>query len=52
MKLNVAQLMKSPVGTTREYDLEETLREVEDQPLTSLMVAFAAGFLLSRVLSR
>ena len=34
MKLNVAQLMKSPVGTTREYDLEETLREVEDQPLT------------------
>ncbi|HEX6510914.1 MAG TPA: DUF177 domain-containing protein [Chloroflexota bacterium] len=34
MKLNVAQLLKSPVGTTREYDLEETLREVEDQPLT------------------
>jgi uncharacterized protein len=34
VKLNVAQLMKSPVGTTREYDLEETLREVEDQKLT------------------
>ncbi len=34
MKLNVAQLMKSPVGATREYDLEETLREVEDQRLT------------------
>lgn len=34
MKLNVAQLMKSAVGTTREYDLEETLREIEDQPLT------------------
>src|SRR5579871_2423800 len=26
--------MKSPVGTTREYDLEETFSEVEDQPLT------------------
>jgi len=34
VKLNVAQLLKSPVGTTREYDLEETLREVEDQALT------------------
>jgi len=34
MKLNVAQLMKSPVGTTREYDVEETFREIEDQPLT------------------
>jgi len=34
VKLNVAQLMKSPVGTTREYDLEETFREVEDQQLT------------------
>ena len=33
MKLNVAQLLKSPVGTTREYDLEETLEEVEDQQL-------------------
>jgi uncharacterized protein len=34
LKLNVAQLMKSPVGTTREYDLEETFSQVEDQPLT------------------
>ncbi|MFI5268655.1 MAG: YceD family protein [Chloroflexota bacterium] len=34
MKLNVAQLMKSPVGTTREYDLEETFGEIEDQRLT------------------
>jgi uncharacterized protein len=34
MKLNVAQLMKSPVGTIREYDLEEVLGEVEDQRLT------------------
>jgi uncharacterized protein len=34
MKLNVAQLMKSPVGTTREYDLEETFVQVEDQQLT------------------
>src|SRR5947209_2985082 len=34
MKLNVAQQMKSPVGSTREYDLEETLSKVEDQPLT------------------
>jgi uncharacterized protein len=33
VKLNVAQLMKSPVGTTREYDLEEMRREVEDQKL-------------------
>ncbi len=34
LKLNVAQLLKAPVGTTREYDLEETFREVEDQQLT------------------
>lgn len=34
MKLNVAQLMKSPVGTTREYDLEERIERVEDQALT------------------
>ncbi len=34
MKLNVAQLMKSPVGSTREYDLEEMFSKVEDQPLT------------------
>lgn len=34
MKLNVAQLMKSPVGTTREYDLEEAFGSVEDQQLT------------------
>mgnify|MGYP001247402245 CR=1 FL=1 len=33
MKLNVAQLLKSPVGTTREYDLEETPSEIEDQRL-------------------
>src|SRR5690349_1560645 len=34
MMLNVAQLLKSPVGSTREYDLEETLSRIEDQPLT------------------
>jgi uncharacterized protein len=34
MKLNVAQLLKSPVGTTREYDLEETPSSIDDQPLT------------------
>jgi uncharacterized protein len=34
VKLNVAQLMKSPVGTTREYDMEERLGRVEDQVLT------------------
>ncbi len=34
MKLNVAQLMKSPVGTTRAYDLEERIEQVEDQRLT------------------
>jgi DUF177 domain-containing protein len=34
MKLNVAQLMKSPVGTTREYDLEEPFGAIEDQQLT------------------
>lgn len=34
MKLNVAQLLKSPVGSTREYDLEEMLSRIEDQPLT------------------
>ncbi|MDE3074588.1 MAG: DUF177 domain-containing protein [Chloroflexota bacterium] len=33
MKLNVAQLMKEPVGSTREYELDETFREVEGQPL-------------------
>ena len=34
MKLNVAQLLKSPVGTTREYDLDETFLKVEEQQLT------------------
>lgn len=34
MKLNVAQLLKSPVGTTREYDLEESPSSIEDQPLS------------------
>lgn len=34
MKLNVAQLLKAAVGGTREYDVEETFSEVEDQRLT------------------
>ena len=34
MKLNVAQLMKSAVGSTREYDLEETFEEIDGQELT------------------
>jgi len=34
MRLNVAQLLKSPVGATRDYDLEETFSEIEDQHLT------------------
>lgn len=34
MKLNVAQLLKAAVGSTREYDVEETFSEVEDQSLT------------------
>ncbi|MBV8087929.1 MAG: DUF177 domain-containing protein [Chloroflexi bacterium] len=33
MKLNVAQLLKSPVGATRDYELEETFSEIEDQRL-------------------
>lgn len=33
MKLNVAQLMKAAVGSTREYDLEEVFPEVEGEPL-------------------
>jgi uncharacterized protein len=33
LKLNVAQLLKSPVGATRDYDLEETFSEIEDQRL-------------------
>ena len=34
MKLNVAQLMKSPVGATRDYELEETFSEIEDQRIS------------------
>ncbi|SRR5581483_2224139 len=34
MKLNVAQLLKAAVGTTREYELEESPSEIEGQRLT------------------
>jgi DUF177 domain-containing protein len=34
MKLNVAQLLKSPVGSTREYDLEESLSRIDDQAIS------------------
>ncbi|MBV9119567.1 MAG: DUF177 domain-containing protein, partial [Chloroflexi bacterium] len=34
MKLNAAQLLKSPVGTTRDYELEESPNDIEGQRLT------------------
>ncbi|MHB8620056.1 MAG: YceD family protein [Chloroflexota bacterium] len=46
MKLNVAQLMKSAVGSTREYDLEEAFGDVEGQ---FLIGPVAAHLCLTRI---
>ncbi len=34
MIFNVAQLLQSPIGTTRQYDVDESLPALEDTPLT------------------
>jgi uncharacterized protein len=34
MIFNVAQLLKAPIGTTREYDVDDQLPTIEDNPTT------------------
>jgi ElaB/YqjD/DUF883 family membrane-anchored ribosome-binding protein len=48
---NVTELYKD-AAKRGQRSAKALSRKVEDQPLTSLMVAFAAGFLLSRIISR
>ncbi len=38
MKFNVAQLLKSSVGTVREYDVDEEIPSIDDVPVTSHVV--------------
>ena len=34
MIFNVAQLLKAPIGTTRQYDVDQSLPSIEENPLT------------------
>jgi uncharacterized protein len=41
MQFNVAQLLKSPIGTARAYDISEAVSAIEDAPTTRPVVGLA-----------